>query len=32
VKEAVTAGDIDRGRYERYLALLAEVEQAYRPW
>lgn len=32
VKEAVARGEVDRGRYERYLALLAEVEANYRPW
>lgn len=32
VKAAVAAGEIDRGRYERYLSLLGEAEAAYRPW
>lgn len=32
VKEAVAAGDMDPGRYERYLSLLGEAEQAYRPY
>lgn len=30
VKAAVAAGELDRGRYQRYLSLLEEVEQAYR--
>ena len=29
VREAVEEGTIDRGRYERYLKLLAEMERAY---
>ncbi len=32
VKEAVEEGAIDRGRYERYLTLLSEVEETARPW
>ncbi len=32
VKQAVAEGDFERGRYERYLALLGEVEAAYRSW
>lgn len=32
VKEAVAAGRLDPGRYERYLTLLSEVEASYRPW
>jgi len=32
VKEAVAEGRVDPGRYARYLELLAEVEQTYRPW
>jgi len=30
VKEALAVGALDRGRYQRYLTLLQEVEQAYR--
>ncbi len=32
VKAAVSAGEIDRGRYERYLSLLNEAEATYQPW
>ncbi len=32
VKAAVASGEIDAGRYERYLSLLKEVEENYRPW
>jgi len=32
VKEAAAGGRLDRGRYERYLVLLSEVEKSYRPW
>lgn len=32
VKQAVAEGLIDSGRYERYLALLGEAENTYRPW
>jgi len=32
VKAALAAGEIDAGRYRRYLELLTEVEAAYRPY
>ena len=32
VKEALARGEVDRGRYQRYLELLAQVEETYRPW
>jgi ribosome biogenesis GTPase len=32
VKEAAARGEIDPGRYERYLGLLGEVEKTYRAW